>query len=151
MRLLKPGSIGLLVVFAVACSPSSNRDQTPIAAGSSLAAAALPDAAASNPARVPLLRAGTPAAAQWTPTNWSAGNSFFNLYASQDRAFARIWDSVNGGRTLLTADGGTSWTQIGSADTDMDIVSIVALTGGLHRGHPDHPPVIVASNRPKSQ
>ena len=134
MRLLKPGSIGFLVVFALACSPTSTRNQTPIAAESSFAAAPLPDAAASNPTRVPQLRAGTPAAAQWTPTNWSAGNSFFDLYASQDRAFARIWDSLNGGRTLLTADGGTSWTQIGSADTDMDIVSIVALTGGLLSG-----------------
>jgi hypothetical protein len=134
MRLLKPGSIGLLVVFALACSPSSTRNHPPIAAESSLAAAALPDAAASNPTRVPLLRAGTPTSAQWTPTNWSAGNSFFDLYASQDRAFARIWDALNGGRTLLTADGGTSWTQIGSADTDMDILSIVALTGGLLSG-----------------
>jgi hypothetical protein len=134
MRVLKTGSIGLLVVISLACSPADTRNQAPVAAQSSLAPAASLDAAASNVARTPALRAGTPAAAQWTQTSWSAGNSFFDLSASQDRAFARIWDSQNGGRMFLTADGGTSWAQIGSADSQMDILSIVALSGGLLAG-----------------
>ena len=63
--------------------------------------------------------------AQWIQTNWSASNSFFDLYTSQDMVFARTWDSLNGGRMFLTADNGATWTQISSADSDIDILSIV--------------------------
>ena len=136
MRLLKNGSSGFLLVIALACSPTGTRNQAPVAVESvgSLTAASSLDAAISNAAIAPALRAETAALAQWTQTNWSAGNSFFNLYANQERAFARIWDSLNGGRMFLTDDGGTSWAQIGSADTEMDILSIVALNGGLLAG-----------------
>ncbi len=61
----------------------------------------------------------------WTPANWPAGNHYFSLYTGQDKVFARIWDTLNGGRMFLTADDGTSWTRIGSADSGMDILSIV--------------------------
>jgi hypothetical protein len=134
MRLLKIGSLGLMGVIALACTPSSTPNQTRTTAEGSLAATSPQDAAASNATRMPVLRAGTAATAQWTATNWSAGNSFFDLIASQDRAFARIWDAQNGGRTFATADGGASWGLIGAADSDMDILSIVALSGSLLAG-----------------
>jgi hypothetical protein len=135
MRLLKTSSIGLWLGIVLACSPTRTPDQAPVAAESTrLATVAAPDAAASNTAIFPVLRAETLAQAQWSATNWSAGNSFFDLTASQDRAFARIWDGQNGGRLFVTADGGTSWAQIGSADGEMDILSIVALPSGLLAG-----------------
>ena len=65
---------------------------------------------------------------QWTQTNWPESNSFFDLYTSQDMVFARIWDSINGGRMFLTTDNGVNWTQISSADSDIDILSIVILS-----------------------
>ena len=64
---------------------------------------------------------------QWEQTNWMEDNGFFNLYAKQDTVFARIWDSDNGGRMFLTSDNGLNWTQISSADSDIDILSIVML------------------------
>ena len=67
----------------------------------------------------------TSAYSQWVQTNWPEGNRFFDLYASRDVVFARIWDSLNGGRVFLTTDNGTSWNQVSSADSDMDILSIV--------------------------
>jgi hypothetical protein len=70
----------------------------------------------------------------WMQTNWPASNSFFSLYSSQDKVFARTWDSVNGGRMFLTADDGTNWTQIGSADSDIDILSIVVLNSSVVAG-----------------
>jgi len=72
--------------------------------------------------------------AQWIQTNWSASNSFFDLYTSQDMVFARTWDSLNGGRMFLTADNGATWTQISSADTDIDILSIVMLNDAILAG-----------------
>jgi hypothetical protein len=135
MRLLKTSSIGLAAVLALACSPTRTPNPAPVAGESgNLAAVAAQDAAAGSAAILPARRAVTLSQAQWTATSWSAGNGFFNLSASQDRAFARIWDSLNGGRTFLTADGGASWVQVGSADTDMDILSIVALPAGLLAG-----------------
>jgi hypothetical protein len=71
---------------------------------------------------------------QWTLTNWSASNSYFNLYTSQNRVFARTWDSLNGGRSFLTADNGANWTQVGSADSDVDILSIAMLDNSLLAG-----------------
>ena len=62
---------------------------------------------------------------QWEQTDWLEGSSFFDLYASQDMVFARIWDSDNGGRMFLTSDNGVNWDQISSADNDIDILSIV--------------------------
>jgi len=70
----------------------------------------------------------------WVQTNWLASNSFFNLYTSQDMVFARNWDSLNGGRVFLTADDGANWTQIGSADSDIDILSIVLLDSTILAG-----------------
>ena len=66
-----------------------------------------------------------PAYPQWLQTNWEESNSFFDLYSNQDVVFARTWDSLNGGRMFLTANNGSSWYQIGSADDGIDILSIV--------------------------
>ena len=57
----------------------------------------------------------------WTATNWTASSSYFNLYASQNTVLARNWDSLVGGQMFLTTDEATSWTQISSADSDIDI------------------------------
>lgn len=80
-------------------------------------------------------RANTiPLVSGWIQTNWPASNSFFSLYTSQDKVFARIWDSLNGGRMFLTTDDGTNWTQIGSADSNIDILSIVMLDSKILAG-----------------
>lgn len=71
---------------------------------------------------------------QWIQTNWLESNSFFNLYTSQDMVFARTWDSLNGGRMFLTADNGANWTQSSSADSDIDILSIVMLNDNILAG-----------------
>ena len=71
---------------------------------------------------------------QWVQTNWSASNSFFSLYTSQAMVFARTWDALNGGRMFLTSDNGATWTQIGSADTDMDILSVAVPNGNVLAG-----------------
>lgn len=135
MRLFKTGSIGLCMGMVLACSSTRTSDQAPVAAESArLAVVAALDAAVSNPTALPALRADTLSQAQWTATNWSAGSSFFALTAKEDRAFARVWDGQNGGRMFLTVDGGSSWVQIGSADDEMDILSIVALPSGLLAG-----------------
>jgi photosystem II stability/assembly factor-like uncharacterized protein len=65
---------------------------------------------------------------QWTQTNWPESNSFFDLYTSQDMVFTRIWDSLNGGRMFFTVNNGANWVQISSADSDIDILSIVILS-----------------------
>jgi hypothetical protein len=70
----------------------------------------------------------------WTQTNWPTSNSFFSLYASQGKVLARIWDSLNGGRVFLTTDDGANWTQISSADSNIDILSIVMLNSNLVAG-----------------
>ncbi len=80
----------------------------------------------SSPRIGPARLAGAVASAQWTQTNWSASNSFFSLYANQGWVFARTWDSLNGGRVFLTADSGANWTQISSAESDIDILSIAS-------------------------
>jgi hypothetical protein len=71
---------------------------------------------------------------QWTQTNWPASTSYFNLYASQDRVFAKTWDSINGGRMYITADNGTNWTQVAPADGNFDILSVVQLNNGILAG-----------------
>ena len=76
----------------------------------------------------------TSAYSQWVQTNWPAGNSFFHLYASQGRVFARTWDALNGGRVFLTADNGAQWTPISSADSDIDILSIAVFNGKVLAG-----------------
>ena len=73
-------------------------------------------------------------ASGWTQTNWPASNSLFNLYSCQDKVFARIWDSFNGGRMFLTSNKGINWTQISSADTNIDILSIVMLNSQILAG-----------------
>jgi photosystem II stability/assembly factor-like uncharacterized protein len=79
--------------------------------------------------------AGTiPLISGWIQTNWTASNSFFNLYACQDKIFARTWDSFNGGCMFLTTDEGANWTQISSADSDIDILSIVMLNSNILAG-----------------
>jgi photosystem II stability/assembly factor-like uncharacterized protein len=83
----------------------------------------------------PSTRAGTiPLASGWIRTNWPASNSFFSLYTNQDKVFARIWDSLNGGRMFLTTDDGASWTQISSADSNIDILSSVVLDSNILAG-----------------
>jgi len=75
-----------------------------------------------------------PLASGWIQTNWPAVNSFFNLCSSKNKVFARTWDSFNGGRMFLTTSDGTNWTQIGSADNSIDILSIVMLDSGMLAG-----------------
>lgn len=82
----------------------------------------------------PALFASTTASSQWVQTNWLASNSYFSLYASQDRVLARGWDSLNGGRTFLTADSGATWSQLGSTDSAMDIQAIVQLNDAILAG-----------------
>jgi hypothetical protein len=79
--------------------------------------------------------AGTmPLVSGWTQTNWPASNSFFSLYAGQGKVFARIWDSLNGGRVFLTTDDGANWSQISSADSSIDILSVVMLNSNILAG-----------------
>lgn len=73
-------------------------------------------------------------ASGWNQTNWQAGNSFFNLCSSKNKVFAQTWDSFNGGRMFLTANNGSNWNQIGSADNGTDILSIVTLDSGMLAG-----------------
>jgi hypothetical protein len=72
--------------------------------------------------------------ADWIKTNWPASNDFFNLSISQNRVFARTWDGLNGGRMFLTVDNGAHWTQIGSADSSIDILSIVMMNNNILAG-----------------
>jgi len=76
----------------------------------------------------------TSAYPQWVQTNWPASNSFFDLYTGQGIVFARIWDSLNGGRVFFTDNNDTSWTQISSADSDIDILSIVIWNNNILAG-----------------
>ena len=71
---------------------------------------------------------------EWIPTNWQEGNNYFNLYSSKNKVFARIWDSFNGGRMFLTTNDGTNWTQIDSANSSIDILSIVMLDSKILAG-----------------
>jgi hypothetical protein len=73
-------------------------------------------------------------AATWVQTNWPASSSFFRLYARQGAVVARTWDAINGGSAFLTNDSGAEWSQIGSADSGTDILSIVMLNGDLLAG-----------------
>ncbi|MBN2635953.1 MAG: T9SS type A sorting domain-containing protein [Prolixibacteraceae bacterium] len=73
-------------------------------------------------------------ASEWIQTNWTEGNNFFNLYSSHNKVFVRIWDSFNGGRMFLTTNDGTSWTQIDSADSSLDILSIITLDSSILAG-----------------
>jgi len=75
-----------------------------------------------------------PFANGWIQTAWPASNNFFSLYNNKNKVFARIWDSLNGGRMFLTTDDGTNWTQIGSADSSIDILSIVMLDSRILAG-----------------
>ncbi len=71
---------------------------------------------------------------QWIQTNWSEGNSFFNLYAGEEAVFARIWDSNNGGRVFFTDDNGANWALLSSADGDIDILSMIMLDNTVLAG-----------------
>ena len=68
-----------------------------------------------------------PLSGTWIQTNWPASNNFFNLCSSKNKVFARTWDSFNGGSMFFTTGEGTNWTQIGSADSSIDILSLVML------------------------
>ncbi len=61
---------------------------------------------------------------QWIQTNWSDGDSFFELYSNEGVVFARVWDVANGGRVFFTDDNGDNWAAISSPDNDIDILSI---------------------------
>jgi hypothetical protein len=112
---LKSGLLGLMVVVVLACS-SKSKDEGSATYGN--------QAHLSSTALDP----------QWTQTNWSTSSSFFSLYAGQDRVFARTWDSLVGGRMFLTADSGANWAQIGSADSDIDILSVVMSSNNILAG-----------------
>ena len=112
---LKTGLLGIMLVIGVACSSTSKQEGS---------------ATYGNQAHL----SSTALNPQWTQTNWSTSSSFFSLYASQDRVFARTWDSLIGGRMFLTADNGANWAQIGSADSDIDILSIVKSSNNILAG-----------------
>lgn len=71
---------------------------------------------------------------EWVQTNWQESNSFFDLYCSKNKVFARTWDCFNGGRMFLTTGEGTDWTQIASADSSIDILSILMLDSKILAG-----------------
>jgi len=75
-----------------------------------------------------------PLSSDWIQTNWSASNSFFNLCGSKNKVFARTWDSFNGGRMFITNNDGTNWNQVGTADSSIDILSIVMLDSRILAG-----------------
>jgi photosystem II stability/assembly factor-like uncharacterized protein len=81
-----------------------------------------------------LIVSATSAYAQWIQTNWSASNSFFSLYSGQDKVFVRTWDSLNGGRVFFTANDGASWSQVASADNEIDILSIIRFNNTVLAG-----------------
>lgn len=64
---------------------------------------------------------------KWTQTNWSAGNNYFNLCSSKNKVFAKTWDAFNGGSMYLANNDGTNWTKVGSADSSIDVLSVVKL------------------------
>ena len=76
----------------------------------------------------------TSAYSQWVQTNWSAGTSFFDLYAGREMIFARTWDSLNGGRLFVTADNGANWDQVASADGGVDVLSVAAWDDAILAG-----------------
>jgi hypothetical protein len=71
--------------------------------------------------------------AQWAKTNWPAPSSYFDLYSNQNRVIARTWDTLNGGRTFLSSDNGTNWTQV-AADSSKDILSVILLNDTMLAG-----------------
>jgi hypothetical protein len=73
----------------------------------------------------------TSVSAEWIKTSWPANNVFFNLYISQKKIFARTWDALNGGRMFFSTDNGETWTQIGSADSTIDILSLVIVNNNI--------------------
>jgi len=73
----------------------------------------------------------TSAHAQWMQTNWPTSKNYFKLYSGQNSVFARTWDSLNGGRTFVTSDSGSNWKQISSADSNIDILSLVMLNNKI--------------------
>lgn len=76
----------------------------------------------------------TSVSAQWEQTNWTDSNSFFHLYTSQDLCFARIWDTLHGGRAFLTASNGDSWTPISSTDSNIDVLSLAMWNDSILAG-----------------
>ncbi len=147
MRLPKTSLFGLVVSIALACSPTSTENQRRIGAdecpctsssgcdpGLSCTAGVCNNEDGGSTYGPQARLKSTAANPQWVQTNWLANNSFFNLFSSQDRAFARTWDALNGGRVFLTADDGTTWTQISSADSDIDILSMVMSNGNILAG-----------------
>ena len=155
MRLLNTRLVGLVLVIVPACSSPSTGNKTragvagdPCPLGGECEPDLVcvdsactkpigpaPDGSGANSTYGAAALLGRLAAeAQWVQTNWSASNSFFNLYASQSWVLARTWDSLNGGRLFLTDDSGASWSQIGSADSNMDVLSVVASSNNLLAG-----------------
>jgi chitodextrinase len=125
MRLLDRSLPSVLAVIAIACSSPSAENPNRVGAG---------PAAAPGGSLQDALVAASGSAGQWTQTNWTAGNDFFKLFAGSSRVFARTWDSLDGGRVFSTSDDGATWTQVASADTDLDILSIAVLGNGVLAG-----------------
>jgi chitodextrinase len=124
MRLLKTGLPGLLATLAIACSSPSTENPTGAGPGAATVT--------SRDSRQEALVAAS--AGQWTQTSWTAGNDFFQLFTDSNRVFARTWDAVNGGRVFLTSDDGSTWTQVASADTELDLLSILPLGSSVVAG-----------------
>lgn len=71
-------------------------------------------------------------AASWTRTTQMTSNdstiNFINLYNNASNVFAQTWDTINGHRVFLTTNGGASWAPIASADSNIDVLSIVMVS-----------------------
>ncbi|NLD98955.1 MAG: T9SS type A sorting domain-containing protein [Fibrobacter sp.] len=72
--------------------------------------------------------------AQWQQTNWTTSNNYFRLHTSQNRVFARSWDSLNGGRMFYSSDSGSNWNLIGAADSGTVILSVLMFNNIIHAG-----------------
>jgi len=81
-----------------------------------------------------LLSFTTSVSAKWEPTNWTESSYYFKLYSAQNKVFAQTWDTLNGGRMFLTSNGGANWTQVASADSTTDILSLTLVNSNVLAG-----------------
>jgi len=81
-----------------------------------------------------LLSFTTAVSAKWEQTNWTASTNYFKLYSIQNKIFAQTWDTLNGGRMFLTSNGGANWTQVASADSNTDVLSLALVNSNVLAG-----------------
>jgi hypothetical protein len=148
MRSTQTGLVLLMAAVAVACSAAKGGGGTGGTAGGETSARGGATDTGGAGSGASTGNGGTPgkdapdgqdgsttcATQKWNQTNWPADNKYFSLHAGQDRVFARTWDALNGGRTFLSSDDGATWIQVGSADTDMDMLSIAMSNNSVLAG-----------------